>query len=97
MLVFLHDVHWPCARRDFYYAPERIPTEFRQPYDYEGGAVPGHSALVRGGGFRGAGQFAWAVREGGPQNGVLTEARVLSGAQPLASFDRVLEKYIAGS
>jgi hypothetical protein len=72
MLVFLHDVHWPCARRDFYYAPERIPAEFRQPYDYEGGAVPGHSALVRGGGFRGAGQFAWAVREGGPQNGVLT-------------------------
>jgi protein-disulfide isomerase len=31
------------------------------------------------------------------QNGVLTEARVLSGAQPLSSFEHVLEKYITGS
>ncbi|HYZ48875.1 MAG TPA: class I SAM-dependent methyltransferase [Sphingomonas sp.] len=72
MLVLLHDVAWPCARRDFYYAPGRIPAEFRHPYDYDGGAVPGRAELVLGGGFRGMGHFAWAVREGGPRNGVLT-------------------------
>lgn len=72
LLVFLHDVAWPCARRDSYYAPERIPAEFRQPYDFNGGAVPGRGDLLLGGGFRGMGQFAWAVREGGERNGVLT-------------------------
>jgi hypothetical protein len=72
LLALLHDVSWPCARRDSYYAPERIPAAFRQPYDYQGGAVPGRSELLPGGGFRGMGQFAWARREGGPRNGVLT-------------------------
>jgi hypothetical protein len=72
MLVFLHDMAWPCARRDFYYAPERIPAEFRHPYDYDGGTVPGRGDLLPGRGFRGMGQFAWATHEGGPRNGVLT-------------------------
>jgi hypothetical protein len=30
VLVFLHDIGWPCGRRDSYYAPERIPPEYRQ-------------------------------------------------------------------
>lgn len=72
LLALLHDVCWPSGRRDFYYAPDRIPAEFRQPYDYNGGAVPGRSDLVPGGGFRGMGAFAWATHEGGPRNGVLT-------------------------
>ncbi|MFD1610574.1 class I SAM-dependent methyltransferase [Sphingomonas tabacisoli] len=72
LLVLLHDIAWPCARRDFYYAPERIPAEFRHPYDYDGGAIPGQCDLVANAGFRGMGQFAWATHEGGPRNGVLT-------------------------
>lgn len=72
MLAFLHDVAWPCGRRDFYYAPERIPAEFRQPCDYQGGVIPGRGDLLPGGGLRGMGQFAWAAHEGGPRNGVLT-------------------------
>lgn len=72
LLALMHDVGWPCARRDSYYAPDRIPAEFRQPYDYAGGAVPGQARLTPGGGFRGMGQFAWAQHEGGPRNGVLT-------------------------
>jgi hypothetical protein len=72
MLAFLHDVGWPSGRRDMYYAPATIADEFRHPYSYEGGALPGHSSLIPGRGFRGAGQFAWAVHEGGPRNGVLT-------------------------
>lgn len=72
LLALLHDIGWPCARRDFYYAPDRIPPEWRHPHDWEGGVVPGRSALLPGGGFRGGGQFAWAAHEGGPANGVLT-------------------------
>lgn len=72
LLVFLHDVGWPCARRDQYYAPDRIPETYRQPYDFDGGIVPGFSGLIPGGGFRGMGAFAVARAEGGPRNGVLT-------------------------
>ena len=72
LLAFLHDVAWPCGRRDFYYAPERIPAEFRHPCDFEGGVVLGQPDVVPGRGFRGMGQFAVALHEGGPRNGVLT-------------------------
>lgn len=72
MLVFLHDIGWPSARRDMYYAPDRIPEAFRQDHDYSGGAFPGSEHLVPDRGFRGMGQFAFAVQEGGARNGVLT-------------------------
>ena len=70
LLAFLHDVDWPCGRRDFYYAPERIPAKFRHRHRAGWGALPGQDALVPGGGFRG--EFAFALHEGGPRNGVLT-------------------------
>jgi hypothetical protein len=72
LLAFLHDVGWPCGRRDAYYAPGQIPAAHRQPYDYDGGAVLGDTRLAAGRGFRGQGSFAFAVDEGGPGNGVLT-------------------------
>lgn len=73
LLAFLHDVAWPCARRDQYYAPDRIPGGFRHPHSYEHGIAPGHPGLqARGRGFRGMGHFAFAAHEGGPCNGVLT-------------------------
>jgi hypothetical protein len=72
MLVFLHDVGWPCARRDSYYAPERIPAEFRQPHTHDGGVTLDRTDTVDHRGFRGAGAFAFARHEGGPHNGVLT-------------------------
>jgi SAM-dependent methyltransferase len=72
LLVFFHDVGWPCGRRDSYYAPERIPAEYRQPYNYQGGAVLERRELVKGQGFRGMGQFAFANISGGARNGVLT-------------------------
>jgi hypothetical protein len=70
-IAILHDVHWPCARRDQYYDPLRIPDDERQPYTYEGGIVPGDDGLDPHG-FRGAGVFAVAEQEGGARNGVLT-------------------------
>jgi hypothetical protein len=72
VLVFLHDIGWPCGRRDFYYAPERIPAEFRHPYSRDAGAVLDQPDLVKGGGFRGLGNFAFATVSGGPRNGVMT-------------------------
>jgi len=72
MLAFLHDVSWPCARRDTYYAPDRIPAEWRHPHSYDHGVTLDSDAAVPDRGFRGAGQFSVALKAGGPRNGVLT-------------------------
>lgn len=72
MLAFLHDIAWPAARRDMYYAPERIPADYRHPHSYDAGAKLGSPDLINGRGFRGMGHFAFATVEGGPRNGVLT-------------------------
>jgi cephalosporin hydroxylase len=68
-LLFLHDVCWPYGRRDLYYAPERIPEEFRQPYDTRG-ILPEQVELADEGGVNQG--YCNAVREGGPRNGVAT-------------------------
>ena len=65
----LHDVGWPYARRDLYYAPETIPAEFRQEYECAG-IVRGEQRLVPDGGLNS--HLPNAVDEGGPRNGVLT-------------------------
>jgi hypothetical protein len=70
-LAILHDVGWPCARRDQYYAPEGLPPDAVHPHSHLKGRLPGHAELVDGG-FGGAGEFAVALDEGGPRNGVLT-------------------------
>ena len=63
-----HDVGWPHARRDDYFAPEQIPDEYRQPTIEGGGLFPGLSAPQPGGL-----PYKWpAANEGGPRNGVLT-------------------------
>jgi hypothetical protein len=80
-VILLHDVGFPCARRDFYYAPETIPAEFRHPYSFELGVVLGSQQLIRGG-FRGEGSFAWALHEGGPRNGVLRAIEDFVAARP---------------
>lgn len=72
LLALLHDVAWPWARRDLYYSPEQIPAGFRHPYSYEGGVTLDFPGIVEHRGFRGLGQYACAVHEGGPCNGVLT-------------------------
>ena len=72
LLAFLHDISWPCARRDCYYAPERIPEEYRHHYSYDVGVHPDEPEPIQHRGWRGMGQFAWALHEGGPKNGVLT-------------------------
>jgi cephalosporin hydroxylase len=68
-LVIMHDVCWPYGRRDLYYVPERIPEEFRQPYDRRG-LKPGERELLDEGGLNP--ELANAIEEGGPRNGVMT-------------------------
>jgi cephalosporin hydroxylase len=68
-VLVLHDVAWPYGRRDLYYAPDRIPAEFRQPYR-RAGMRPGQSALTGSGGMNR--DMNNAEHEGGPRNGVMT-------------------------
>ena len=79
-LLILHDVCWPHARRDSYYAPDRIPEQERQPMAPGGGVFPGEAGLIPGGL-----PYAWvAEREGGPRNGVLTAVEdFVEGREPL--------------
>lgn len=68
-LLLFHDVAWPHARRDNYFAPELIPDRLRQPTAGDGrGLVPGDSGLRDDG----LPYPDSAAREGGPENGVLT-------------------------
>lgn len=71
-LVILHDVCWPCARRDFYYAPELLdPTEVHLN-SFTAGMTRDSGDLVEGRGYRGSGSFSIASHAGGERNGVLT-------------------------
>lgn len=84
-LVFLHDVGWPCGRRDQYYSPESLPAEAVHPYTYDRGVIPESSEVVKGG-FRGAGEFAVALEEGGEANGVLTAVEDFLEGRPELSL-----------
>ncbi len=66
-LLLFHDVCWPHARRDHYFAPEQIPAQEGQP-TVNGGLFPGDPG-VRSDGLP---FVSAAEREGGPKNGVLT-------------------------
>jgi len=67
-LLLFHDVMWPHARRDTYYAPERIPEEHRQPIGNNVGLAPGNSGVSEMGL-----PFIWAaLEEGGAGNGTMT-------------------------
>ncbi len=70
LFTILHDVCWPAANRDMYYAPDRIPAEYRHDYCMDGGTKPGQAGLLQEQGFRGMGQFGLALHEGGERNGV---------------------------
>ena len=61
-LLILHDIGWPLARRDAYYAPERIPAEHRQPLAHDTYLTPDEPGTAPDGM-----PFACvAEREGGP-------------------------------
>ena len=80
-LAFLHDISWPWARRDLYYAPDRIPAEFLRPHSWDHGVTLGSTELIDGG-FRGCGAFAIARHQGGERNGVLSAVEDFEGEHP---------------
>lgn len=71
-LVLVHDVGWPCARRDFYFDPSALAPEAVHPHSFDGHAVPGSQSLAPAGGLAGRRRLAAALRSGGERNGVLT-------------------------
>jgi hypothetical protein len=87
-LVVVHDVGWPCARRDQYYRPEALPADAVHPHTYDRGVRPDSRGVVDGG-FSGAGEFAYALEEGGPRNGVLTAVEDFRAEHPNLAFVRV--------
>ena len=68
-LLFLHDTHWPYGRRDMYYNPENIPSEFRQPYAKKGIQLKKPELLENKGYNINVNN---AEQLGGEKNGVLT-------------------------
>jgi hypothetical protein len=80
LLVFLHDVGWPWAYRDLYYNPAVIPAEWLHPHSWELGITLDHPGVIEGG-FRGCGQWACALQEGGEKNGVRKAAEDLVAAR----------------
>ncbi|TDD32554.1 class I SAM-dependent methyltransferase [Actinomadura sp. KC06] len=69
-VVAMHDVLWPCGRRDFYYQPSPLAPGDAHPATTDGPTV-WHDDLTPAG-FVGDGVFTAAVDAGGPRNGVLT-------------------------
>ena len=68
-IIIMHDVLWPYGRRDLYYEPDRVPAEFRQPYEMKG-IRPGTKQVLPTGGLNP--EHYNAITEGGPRNGVMT-------------------------
>ncbi|MFC7342475.1 class I SAM-dependent methyltransferase [Saccharopolyspora griseoalba] len=68
-VVVLHDVLWPCSRRDLYYLPRSPGDQHHESSD--DGPTIWHDDLTPSG-FVGAGQFTFATTAGGERNGVLT-------------------------
>ena len=67
-LLLFHDVGWPHARRDDYFAPDLVPQDYRRPTKEGGGLFPGIKGTLPGG----LPYKYPAAEEGGPRNGVLT-------------------------
>lgn len=85
-LVLFHDVCWPHARRDSYYAPERIPAEHRQPLAHDVCLVPWDGPAEPGEGLR---YPCVAAHDGGPRNGVLTAIEDFVATRADLGFARI--------
>jgi len=69
MMIFLQNVAWPCARRDWYASPNSIPENFRQPHTWNGDDAADAMKIMNS---RENKTYACALKEGGERNGVLT-------------------------
>ena len=81
----LHDIGWPLARRDAYYAPERIPAEHRRPLARDTYLLPEEPGTAT----EGMPFACVAAREGGPRNGILTAVEDFLAGRPELEFAKV--------
>lgn len=84
-LLMLHDIGWPLARRDAYYAPQRIPAEHRQPLAHNTFLTPEEPGTME----EGMPFACVAAREGGPRNGILTAVEDFLALHPELEFAKV--------
>jgi hypothetical protein len=84
-LILLHDVLWPCARRDMYYEPSALDPAAVHPHRWDVGPSV-HSESLIAGGFVGAGQFAIGTEAGGERNGVRTAVEDMLEKRPGLAF-----------
>lgn len=84
-LTLLHDVLWPCARRDQYYEPSALDPVDVRPHSWDTGPTV-FSDTMQPSGFVGAGHFARADDEGGERNGVRTAVEDVLATRPRLSF-----------
>ncbi|HET9138840.1 class I SAM-dependent methyltransferase [Actinophytocola sp.] len=86
-VIVLHDVLWPCARRDSYYQPSTVDLDSRHPDGADGPTV-WHDELTLAG-FVGLDVFTWATEAGGERNGVLTAVEDALGSAKGWRFELV--------
>jgi hypothetical protein len=84
-LAILHDVCWPCGRRDAYYNPTAIPAPHRRAHSHNAGIAPGNAGVVEDG-LRSNSVMAYALEEGGPANGVRTAVEDFLAGKPEFEF-----------
>lgn len=70
-ICLMHDVGFPCDRRDMYYSPITIPAGQLHSFSYTKGVTLDSDVLVDGG-FNSCGNYAIADHANTPRNGVLT-------------------------
>jgi hypothetical protein len=95
-LAILHDVGWPCARRDFYYSPGSLPEDALHPHTYERGVDPDRPDELVDDGFHGDFEFAIAERYGGDRNGVLSAVEDFARERPELRYLQVDAVFGAG-
>lgn len=69
-VVVMHDLLWPCGRRDAYYEPSPLEGLDKHASGHEGPTV-WHDHVTPAG-FVGLGAYTWSEHAGGERNGVLT-------------------------
>lgn len=80
-LVLVHDVLWPCGRRDLYYDPAALPQGSVHAHRWDAGPTVQSDELSPAG-FVGQGEFASAVLAGGEGNGVHTALEDVLDSRP---------------
>lgn len=87
-VLVLRHVGWPSANRDFYPDPGRLPPHAVHPHTTGFAVRPGAGAPGVGG-VRPAPGAAWAIREGGPGNGVGAALDDFLAAHPTRAVRRL--------